>query len=294
MAGTVRSLVDGVPGGTVPVTDRGFAYGDGVFRTVRVERGVPWLLSDHLQTLARDCGRLGIPFRPGLDRVLAAELAQLVPAESGILRIVITRGSGPRGDRPPEDAHPRRALLFFPGAPAERSLAGRSIRLCETRLPRLPALAGVKHLNRLPQVLARAEWAASSLVKAGLEDGPEEGLMQDDDDTVVCGTMTNLFLLSGRALLTPRIDRAGVAGVMRGRIIDGRVALPDGIDRVVEARIDLATLLAASEVFLTNAVIGLWPVRALAAADGTPLASWPAPGPVTQRIFEHPTFLGGG
>ncbi|TVS11573.1 MAG: aminodeoxychorismate lyase [Gammaproteobacteria bacterium] len=273
-----RSLIDGVPGESVPVMDRGFSYGDGVFRTVRVDAGHPWLWSDHMNTLLRDCSRMGIPVDDGLPTTLRAELETLAGAASGVFKVVVTRGSGPRGDRPPTAPSPRRVTLFQPGDPTSSEAFPRSVRLCKVRMPSLPELAGVKHLNRLPQVLARAEWTGPL---------PHEGLLRDADDALICGTMSNVFIRIDQRLLTPRLDRCGVAGVVRGRLLDA--SLPTfarmGLE-VSEARLGVTDLLAADEAWLTNAVITLWPIASLVDEDGRPLASWAdAPGPAARSLF---------
>ncbi len=273
-----RSLIDGVPGESVSVLDRGFAYGDGVFRTVRVDAGRPWLWSDHMSTLLRDCTRLGIPVADGLPTTLRAELDALAGAASGVLKVVVTRGSGPRGDRPPAAPSPRRVLIFHPGSPSAPEPVARSVRLCTVRMPSLPELAGVKHLNRLPQVLARAEWSGPL---------PHEGLLRDAEGALICGTMSNVFIRNGQHVLTPLLDRCGVAGVVRGRILDA--SLPTfarmGL-KVSEARLGVSDLQAADEAWLTNAVIALWPIASLEDEHGRPLASWDdAPGSAARSLI---------
>jgi len=126
-----------------------------------------------------------------------------------------------------------------------------AIRFCATPLSANPVLAGIKHLNRLEQVLARAEWQASEIA---------EGLMADEQGRVVEGTMSNLFVVSSGELWTPPVDRSGVAGVMRALVLD--IALRQGIPaRVREIR--RPDLERADALFLTNSLIGIWPVRRL-------------------------------
>lgn len=271
MAGPLlRVLVDGIADAGVPANDRGFAYGDGVFRTIRVDEGRLWLWPDHLAKLSNDCRRLGLELRAADFDALEAESRHLIGQDSGTLRLVVTRGSGPRGDRPPDPNWPRRVLSFQPGETPAIPSVPRSVRLCRVRLPRLPELAGVKHLNRLPQVLARQEWPGPL---------PDEGLLLDADGSIVCGTMTNLFLRRENRILTPALQHSGVAGIMRGRLLAmGIPGMETWEDSVRISTITLDELLSAEEVWLTNAVVGVWPVTSLVDAQGNPLARWEAPG----------------
>lgn len=260
--------VNGVPLDTVAVLDRGFQYGDGVFTTLAVQDGIPLLLDAHRARLRRDAATLGIPWLDdaGLREDICALLSQ---QPDGILKIQLTRGQGGRGYRPPHPVLPTRVVSLYPPAnyPPAYATEGVLVRYCDQRLGTQPTLAGLKHMNRLEQILARAEWS----------DGPEaEGLMLDQDGLVVEGTMTNLFMVRQGCLLTPRLDRCGVSGVMRETLWAGAQAL--GVE-VREIRLSTADLAQAEEVFVCNSVIGLWPVRQLAGQHY-------AVGRVTRRMAE--------
>lgn len=221
----------------VPVDDRGLAYGDGLFETMRVHRGdVPWWEA-HWSRLALGARRLGLPL-PDAARVRAEAAALCVDGGDGVLKLQVTRGSGGRGYAPPGQAEPTWILSRHP-LPA---LLPASLRLhwCDTRLAIQPALAGLKHCNRLEQVLARGECQAV---------GADEGLMRDADGHVVSATSANLFVLHGGSWATPSVDRCGVAGVCRAhllRALDARV--------VVLSQADVE---GADAVFLCNAVRGI-------------------------------------
>ncbi|MEE9251480.1 MAG: aminodeoxychorismate lyase, partial [Alphaproteobacteria bacterium] len=173
-----------------------------------------------------------------------------------VLKIIVTRGAGGRGYRPPERPVPTRILSRHPWP--DYALAawreGVVARVCTTRLATQPLLAGIKHLNRLEQVMARREW-----------DDPviSEGLMLDTDGFVVDGTMSNLFIVAGGRLATPDLSLCGVAGVMRAVVLEAAAKLEVPAEVI---RITLDRVRAADEVFLTNSLIGIWPVREL---DGT-------------------------
>lgn len=233
----------------VEPSDRGFQYGDGVFTTMPVRSARAVLLRRHLLRLARDCGRLRIDC-PDLE-ILAGEARRICrDCSQGILRIQITRGPGRRGYRIPESPRPTRVLSVHssPVDQSGRSENGIVVRICRQRLGWNTALAGVKHMNRLEQILARAEWS---------DDVHAEGLMLDQDDNVVEGTMSNVFLVRGGRLLTPRLDRCGVEGIMRGLVLE--LAEQAGIP-TEQGSIAVGDLAVADELFVTNSVIGLWPV----------------------------------
>jgi 4-amino-4-deoxychorismate lyase len=250
------ALVNGVETRCIDLADRGFQYGDGVFTTLVVSSGIPLFLSDHIDRLQRDCARLNLPF-PG-HTILADEARLLAVAyPESVLKILLTRGIGGRGYRCPDHPNPTRVLSGHPRPiyPENLSSAGIRARLCRMRLGINPLLAGIKHMNRLEQVLARSEWN---------EDDILEGLMLDHEGYVVEGVMSNLFLIKSGRVHTPLLDRCGVAGIMRSMVI--RSALSEGL-AVEEARIDVAELYEADELFLTNSVIRLWPVRQLDSVD---------------------------
>lgn len=244
----VVCLINGRAGDQVPVRDRGFQYGDGLFETIAVCAGRPLLWERHMQRLSRDAARLGIAAPPEpLWRAEAHGLCRGVAR--GVLKLVLTRGGSERGYAPAE-AEPTRvvSLAPWPDQPPAHAQDGVDVRLCRTTLACHPRLAGIKHLNRLEQVLARGEW----------KDGYAEGLMLDEDGHVIEGTMSNLFLVQRGALLTPDLSRCGVAGVVRDLVLEKAraLALPVHVTTLTPA-----DLLTADEIFLTNSLIGLWPVK---------------------------------
>jgi 4-amino-4-deoxychorismate lyase len=235
-------------GHTVDVRDRGLGYGDGLFETMRVRRRAIRLLDYHLERLAEGCGRLAIA-APDPKR-LGRELARAAALRSdAVLKLIVTRGVGARGYRPSGRERATRLMsLHALSRQALRGTGAARVRLCETRLGANPALAGLKTLNRLESVLARAEWSDGRVW---------EGLMRDADDNLVGGTMSNLFVRRGSLLYTPRLDRCGIAGVMRRWVLEQASAL--GL-RAVEGRVRWEDLGGADEVFMTNAVVGVVPV----------------------------------
>ncbi|MEK7190938.1 MAG: aminodeoxychorismate lyase [Pseudomonadota bacterium] len=245
----VSVLVNGVAVDTVSARDRGFQYGDGLFETIAVSRGTPLLWERHAQRLLAGAVRLDMP--PPETALLRAETDRLCRGvERGVLKIIFTRGISGRGYRPDASASTTRALSLspWPDYPPSWSGEGVVVRLCQTRLASQPRLAGLKHLNRLEQVLARAEW----------DDEYAEGLMQDESGNIIEGTMTNVFLVEEGTLCTPDVTRCGVEGVMRGAVLEqaGCLGIACRVGPVTATQLE-----QADELFLTNSLIGLWPVR---------------------------------
>ena len=247
----MKMTVNGRPGTRVSALDRGLQYGDGVFETMRVRRRQIRLLEFHLDRLYRGLNSLAIeaPAR----RALGTELKRLAKTQDeAVLKLIVTRGTGPRGYRPTGQERSTR-IAMLAGVPHEAEAAARPVRvrMCTTRLGAQPRLAGLKTLNRLESVVARSEWRDTRVW---------EGLMQDTDGRIVCGTMSNLFVRRGKRLFTPPLDQCGVAGVMRRWILQNA---RDASLKVSERRLDWADLEAAEEVFLSNAVAGVKSVSAV-------------------------------
>jgi len=249
----VKAWINGRKSAKIDYRDRGLQYGDGVFETMRVRRGQIRLMQYHVERLDMSCRQLDIA-GPSL-RALRRELARIAALRSeGVLKLIVTRGaSSSRGYRPTGRERCTRilALHALPKTVLTDGSTPARVRLCATPLGLNPRLAGIKTLNRLESVLARAEWNDARIW---------EGLMRDVDENIVCGTMSNLFLRRGSSLMTPVLDRCGVAGVMRRWILEtaGGLRLSP-----VERRIRWQDLSEAEEVFMSNAVVGLRSVGSL-------------------------------
>jgi 4-amino-4-deoxychorismate lyase len=236
------------------VADRGLQYGDGLFETLALRHGEPLLWNRHMQRLAEGCRRLGLPAPE--EKWLREEVARVAGTEArAVVKIILTRGSAGRGYRADASSTVTRIVqrLPWPAYPLAASNEGVAVRWCETRLARQPRLAGVKHLNRLEQVLARAEW----------QEDYAEGLMRDTDGLVIEGTMTNLFLVTADGtVVTPDLSQSGVAGVMRAQVLDSAAVL--GLTCNTQA-VTADMVESAQELFLTNSLIGIWPIRRIEA-----------------------------
>ncbi len=252
MSQTLGTWVDGAVASMVPADDRGLQYGDGLFETILLRGAAPRFFEAHLSRLARGCARLGIDFTAW--EALRAEVARVASQAPplAILKIIVTRGSGPRrGYAPCGTLEPRRVLMLF-AAPAMPAVAdGVRLRVASLRLADNPALAGIKHLNRLENVLAAGEPGHADHF---------ESLLLDARDEVVCGTMSNVFAVRGGSVITPRVDRCGVEGVLRSMVL--REAPGLGVP-AEQGSLTLDELLAADEVFITNVRIGVVRARSV-------------------------------
>lgn len=258
------TLVDGVPGTTVPADDRGFNYGDGVFRTFAMLGGRPQRWARHYAKLSADCRALQIapPSAADLLRDLETVAAEIPDCA---LRITVTRGSGGRGYAVPQRPQSRRVVAAspLPEYPRQWAEQGVTVRLCSLRLSAQPRLAGIKHLNRLENVLARAEWNDPAIA---------EGLLLDAAGHVIEGTRCNLFIVENGALRTPDLAACGVSGVTREWVIEaaGRNGMACSTEPITLERLE-----RASEILLVNSLIGVWPVARLEDRrwSGFPVAS---------------------
>lgn len=262
--------VDGRAVAQVSALDRGLHYGDGLFETIACTSGHARLLELHLERLAEGCRRLGIGLGdPGeMRRELVALAAQ---APRAVIKLLVTRGAaGARGYAVSGAESATRIVLRYPWPAEDPQLAreGVRVRTATTRLGENPALAGLKHCNRLEQVLARREWTDPTIA---------DSLMYSSAGALVSGTMSNVFIVRDSSLQTPRLERCGVAGVMRRTVL--QAAGMAGI-AAQECTLRAADLQSAEEVFLTNALIGIHPVREV---DGTPRVA----GAVTRGLQEH-------
>jgi len=245
-------LVNGLPAGAIPTDDRGLRYGDGIFETIKVCEGAPEFWRRHLRRLY--LGAKSLKIEAPAEATLVKETTSLLRAScDGVLRIRLTRGGGTASYRSKPNLRPTRILELdaFPGYPKNASTQGVRVRLLETRLGQNPALAGIKHMNRLEQVLAAQEITEPEIA---------EGLMLDREGYLIEGTRTNVFFVSNGSLVTPALTKAGVAGILREIVLEEARRLK----HTIEIRpIRPAEAYCAQECFLTNSLIHLWPVQSI-------------------------------
>ncbi|HED16642.1 MAG TPA: aminodeoxychorismate lyase [Gammaproteobacteria bacterium] len=259
--------INGVETEQIPVSDRGLQYGDGLFETIAINDGQPCLLDQHLARLQRGCEQLNLP-RPDIKQ-LAADCIELSKNTTGkLLKVILTRGTGGRGYRLPDTTDTRCILSLhnWQALPEQNYQQGVTLRYCTIRLADQPALAGIKHLNRLEQVLARSEWHDPAIF---------EGIMLNQQGEVIECISSNLFMIDqSGVLITPALDHQGVAGVMREQVIN----LAEFLNiQLYITQITSDDLQRASEVFISNSLIGILPVCKIETTHYQP-------GPVTSQL----------
>ncbi|HIG37056.1 MAG TPA: aminodeoxychorismate lyase [Oceanospirillaceae bacterium] len=251
------TLVNGSYNQGLDALDRGFAYGDGVFETIAVRQGQVQLWQGHCQRLTKGLLRLGLAADAAAASGLVTRLISdikaaywLFEAADGVLKITLTRGVGGRGYAAPQVSQCTRVVTLTPWPSGREglSIAGVNSRLCCHPWSLSSALAGLKHLNRLDQVMARNEWQDPHI---------HEGFMLDPEHNVISGVMSNVFIEQQGCLIVPQLDQCGIAGVMAQEV---RVIAEQADINVKAGRINVAALLNADAVFMTNSLNGIWPV----------------------------------
>lgn len=263
-------LVNGKLEDRISITDRGLQYGDGLFETIAFRNGTAEFVEQHLQRLLLGCDRLKIPFQ---DIELLRNELDLVYQElndnDAVIKIIITRGSGGRGYFADSNVEPTRIISThtYPNYPDNYSEKGICVRLCRHTLSENPHLAGIKHLNRLDNVLARNEWTDKKIA---------EGLMFDQSNHLIEGTMSNVFIVKSNHLMTPLLNNTGVLGIMRAQLIQIASELGFTVEEKILTQNDLAN---ADEAFVCNSINGIWPITSIAGSATTYLL-----GPITQQL----------
>jgi 4-amino-4-deoxychorismate lyase len=242
-------LINGKPSAGLSLLDRGLAYGDGIFRTFLVKNGAPHHWALQYQKLSQDCQALGIAC-PSNEELLSDIETLFNQTTDAVAKIIVTRGESSRGYAVPAGIQANRVVLksALPTYPLSNQTQGVNLHLCELKLGFQTKLAGVKHLNRLENVLARMEWSDTKFA---------DGLLMDCDDNVIECTMSNIFARFGNKLITPSLDKCGVAGIARDRIIQS--AKHFNLDVKIEA-LKLDKLMLADEIIICNSLFGAWQV----------------------------------
>ncbi|WP_027856069.1 aminodeoxychorismate lyase [Marinobacterium jannaschii] len=243
--------VNGRKSEQLDVRDRGLAYGDGLFETIKVSAHSPVFADQHFRRMTD--GAIGLGMDPGAVLQLRQEVETISLPEQAVMKLILTRGVGGRGYSHAGISNTTRVIMISEMADyGDRAEAGVKARFCKLELGLNPALAGIKHLNRIEQVLARNEWHDPEIA---------EGIVCDCEGYLAEGTMSNLFWVHQGVLQTPLLDRCGVSGIVRNRLID--LARAAGL-AVEEGRYRPAQLDQAEEIFFCNSLIDIWPVVELA------------------------------
>ena len=244
----IQALVNGDAATSISLLDRGLSYGDGVFRTMPVHKGLPASWQLHYQKLNHDCKALKINCPEEL--ALLRDIQQLFADGDGVAKIIVTRGETARGYSYCTDIKPNRIVIKtdLPAYPKGHFEEGVQLHLCSLRLSHQPLLAGIKHLNRLENILGRSEWSDANI---------PDGVLLDEDDLVIECTMSNIFARYGNQVVTPRLDLCGVSGVTRERIISQLSLLNLTVS---EEALPLSQFMQADEICICNSLFGVWQV----------------------------------
>lgn len=243
-----KVIINGIEEANLSVRDRGFQYGDGLFETIAYKNSKLQFWNEHMQRLRNSCDRLSLN---QVDVSLWLEdIKKMGLVNDAVIKLSLSRGNSERGYLYDATSSVTRvtAAFDFPSYSAE-NLKGIKATICKTPVSMNTALAGMKHLNRLDNVLARNEWIDSEIA---------EGFMFDNQGHVIEGTMSNVFCVLGAELYSPLLEQSGVAGIMRQQVINVAEQLNIPVNIV---DISKANFLQMDAVFVTNSLIGLWPVK---------------------------------
>ncbi len=245
-----KVLINGFEDTTIDVRDRGFQYGDGLFETIAYKNNILEYWDQHMQRIRSGCERLSLPYVDESLWLDDIEKCQL--SVDSVVKLIVSRGVSGRGYVYTGDNNVTRVTSSFNYPKYTiKNQQGIAVITCKTPVSMNTALAGIKHLNRLDNVLARNEWSGNDIA---------EGFMFDNQQNIIEGTMSNVFCFLGDQLYTPSIKQCGVAGVMREQVIE--IAHAQGIP-VNIVNISKQNLLQMDAVFITNSLIGIWPVKSI-------------------------------
>lgn len=245
--------INGIPCQHLSVMDRGLHYGDGLFETIACIDGKLQFWDEHIKRMRSGANRLAI--EPSVIDNFKDDVTALLKQHSVkdcVVKLILTRGQSDRGYRSPSPQKPTRITLLsdFPQYPEQYSIQGIKACFCQHPVSKNSRLAGIKHLNRLDNVLARNEW----------RDEYQEGIMLDDEGHVIEGTMSNVFAIKNNQLHTPSLNFSGVDGVIRSQILS--ISKELNIEtHIIEISKD--ELISMDEIFVCNSIIGIWPVSSL-------------------------------
>lgn len=264
-----HSMLNGIFNAPISVMDRGLAYGDGVFTTIAWRNGCIEFVTEHIQRLERDTAALAVQIDKELLANEVVDFINLLEQEKikeGVIKIILTRQATTRGYFSEKNTPANRLLIWQPLPENIRELQARGINLtvCKQRLSK-SNLAGVKHLNRLEQVLARQEWQTKidSLVV-------HDGIMLDQNNKIVETTKANIFWRKGNVFYTPMLDISGITGIVRQKVID---ILQSMSHRVELGHYDIEQVLEADEIFTTNCLMHVLPVNIVVSEKQYKIAS---------------------
>lgn len=254
----------------VSVFDRGFLYGDGVFETVRIYDGIPFMLDEHMERLIAGLKTLRFQKLPAGIKVYASRVIDANKVKNGVLRIAVSRGEMTFGIDPSPSKEPTVVITAKEGVPYSEAayLKGFRALIAGIRIDRNSPLCSVKSANFLTHILAKGE---------ATDAGVDEAIMLNHEGFVTETTVSNIFIIKGSSLITPSIDSGILPGIARRTVIE----IADGMGLAASEReVKPDEFYAASEAFLTNSLMEVMP---LVEVDKRPVGSG-LPGKMTMEL----------
>ena len=259
-------LINGITADYLTINDRAIHYGDGLFETILCSNNTLFYWPQHYQRLRQSALKLKLNCPD--EQILLHDISYLLKEnetpEAGVfsIKIIITRGSSERGYVIPKKTSENRIVLLSAISPdycalISGELLSGELYLCRQQVSINESLAGLKHLNRLENVLARNEWHDTA------KNNYVDGLMLNANQHVIEGTMSNLFAIKDNKLYTPDLRQSGINGIMRAMII--AAAERNGIE-VSTVNISLEELLDMDEIFISNSLMGVRSVNKIASS----------------------------
>ncbi len=239
------TLVNGVKSDYVSVDDRGLNYGDGLFETILVKNNKPVLFDAHWQRLSRSAKVMQI--NCPAKEIVAGQIAEVIANnQDGVLKIIVTRGQGNgRGYQYSPDHSPTCIVRYFPPSESSKIFAN-DIRLTFSQYPLAPSIfGGIKHLNRLEQINARAELSKSKY---------NEIICSDIQGNIIECSSANIFFCTNNIIYTPLINNFGIKGIIRDWVIS---CAEENHIQINECELTREIVLQSDEVFITNSIIGV-------------------------------------
>lgn len=259
------TLINGVPADFLNINDRAIHYGDGLFETILCENNRLLYWKQHYHRLQASAVKLKMhcPDELLLLDDIKGLLKDIDNSDNNIfsIKIIISRGNGERGYQFQKGNNVTRVVMLSALDPdcsslITGSLVSGDLYVCEQQVSINENLAGLKHLNRLENVLARNEWRTSPANNKIID-----GLMLNANHHVIEGSMSNLFMVKGNQLITPSLKQSGINGIMRDVIID--IARKKKIDTSI-VKPSLEDCYAMDECFITNSLIGMKAINNIA------------------------------
>jgi branched-subunit amino acid aminotransferase/4-amino-4-deoxychorismate lyase len=274
----------------IPVNDRGFLLGDGLFETVRVVHAKPFRFAQHLERLARGADFLKIkcPFTPRELENFAGQLIGQNQMPEAILRLTLTRGPGGRGYTP-AGSNPTLVMTLHPEPGAAGTVPARcknvsghagtvpgaplqwNLITSPFRIPANDPLSAFKTTSKILHVMARAE---------AMERGADEALLLNTNGEAVETAGGNLFWVDDNAICTVPTECGALPGITRAVVLEICQSL--GLQTGMRA-ITPAALKRSAGIFFTQSVLGIVPVVML---DGEPVAPSPLTGQIARAYRE--------